>query len=599
MSVAAHASTGVDRRVGSVRRLVRSLRPVAVLLRPFRAWVAGAVGVNVAIHLLTIASAAAGAALVGRAATGATPHQLWPLVWIIVALLIPLGIFGWLDTWVTHVMSFRLLHDLRLLLYDRFRELAPAYLLNRRSGDVARASMADVELLEVFTSHMAPPMVAALVVPVFVLIALATIDVRLALVVLPFAIAVASVPTWLLKRAQAQGDELRQELGELGANVVDVVQGTREVLAAGASGVMLERIRAQHRRIFTTSVAHGRRSGIEQASTDALVALAAIATLATAAALVANGAVPAARFPVAIVLAVGAFAPLVGVSAAFREVGQVVAAADRVHELMAAQPSVIDRVLEPPAGPIASRIGFAGVRFAYASDLPEVLHDVTLTIEPGETVALVGPSGAGKTTVTNLLLRLWDVNDGTVTVGGYDVRDFPQRDLRALMAVVPQDVYLFHTTVRENIRLGRPDASDADVERAATEAQAMAFIDVLPEGWDTILGERGSTLSGGQRQRIAIARALLRNAPILVMDEAVSNLDAESERAMHAALVEVAANRTTVLIAHRPSTIRLADRVVVLDNGRVMEDGPYHRLLDSGGALARLLADAPTAIDPE
>jgi ATP-binding cassette subfamily C protein CydC len=445
---------------------------------------------------------------------------------------------------------------------------------------------------------MAPPMVAALVVPAFVLVALAAIDWRLALVVLPFTIAVASVPTWLLKQAQAQGEELRHQLGDLGANVVDVVQGTREVLAAGASEVMLERIRAQHRRILTASIAHGRRSGIEQAATDALVALAVIATLATAAVLVQNGTIPAARFPVAIVLAVGAFAPLVGVSSVFREVGQVVAAADRVNELVVEQPSVLDRVEGPPAGPVEPRIGFEGVRFAYADDLPEVLHDVSLSIEPGETVALVGPSGAGKTTVTNLLLRLWDVNGGAVKVGGHDVRDFPQRDLRSLMAVVPQDVYLFHTTVRENIRLGRPDAGDADVERAATQAQALEFINVLPEGWDTILGERGSTLSGGQRQRIAIARALLRDAPILVMDEAVSNLDAESEQAMHAALVEVASGRSTVLIAHRPSTIRLADRVVVLQNGRVVEDGPYQRLVDSGGALARLLADSPAAIDP-
>ena len=546
---------------------------------------------NIAIHVLTIASAATGAALVGRAATGASSSQLWPLVWVILALLIPLGVFGWLDTLVTHVMSFRLLHELRLRLYERFRELAPAYLLQRRSGDVARASIADVELLEVFTSHIVPPLVAAFVVPAVVLIALAMIDGWLALVVLPFALAVASVPTWLLDRAQAQGDELRGRLGELGANVVDVVQGTREVLAAGAGEVMVDRIRRQHRGILSASVAHGRRSGIEQAATDALVALAVIATLVTAAALVRAGAVPAARFPVAIVLAVGAFAPLIGVSSAFREVGQVAAAAERVNELMRERPTVVDVVDEPPVGPIEPRIVFDDVTFAYASDLPDALRRVSFSVAPGETVALAGHSGAGKTTATNLLLRLWDVDGGALTVGGHDVKAFPQRDLRALMAVVPQDVFLFHASVRENIRLGRTDATDDEVELAAARAQALEFIEALPMGWETILGERGATLSGGQRQRIAIARALLRDAPILVMDEAVSNLDAESERAMHAALVEVAHGRSTLLIAHRPSTIRLADRVVVLEGGRAVQDGPYDDLVASDGPLARLLAE--------
>jgi ATP-binding cassette, subfamily C, bacterial CydC len=595
--VSAVTSTGAAGRSLGLGQLVRSLRPVGALLRPYRGWIAGAVLVNIAIHVLTIASAATGAALVGRAATGASTSQLWPLVWVILALLIPLGVFGWLDTLVTHVMSFRLLHELRLRLYERFRELAPAYLLRRRSGDVARASIADVELLEVFTSHIVPPLVAAFVVPVVVLIALAMIDGWLALVVLPFALAVASVPTWLLERAQAQGDELRGRLGDLGANVVDVVQGTREVLAAGAGDVMVDRIRRQHRGIFAASVAHGRRSGIEQAATDALVALAVIATLVAAAALVHAGAIPAARFPVAIVLAVGAFAPLIGVSSAFREVGQVAAAAERVNELMREEPTVVDLVDAPPVGPIEPRIVFDDVTFAYAPDLPDALRAVSFSVAPGETVALVGHSGAGKTTATNLLLRLWDVGRGALTVGGHDVTSFPQRDLRALMAVVPQDVFLFHASVRENIRLGRTDATDDEVERAAARAQALEFIEALPMGWETILGERGATLSGGQRQRIAIARALLRDAPILVMDEAVSNLDAESEREMHAALVEVAQGRSTLLIAHRPSTIRLADRVVVLEGGRVVQDGSYAALVAADGPLARLLAEPVAETD--
>jgi thiol reductant ABC exporter CydC subunit len=597
MSAAVAAPTARPSQGSAVRRLVGSLRPIADLLRPYRGWVWGAIGVNVGIHAFTIASAAAGAALVGRAVTGASAEELRGLIWIVVALVIPIAILGWLDMLVTHVMSFRLLHDLRIVLYERFRALAPAYLLDRRSGDIARTSMADVELLELFTSHMAPPMVAALVIPLLVSIALALIHPILALVFLPFAVAVASVPSWLLSRAQEQGDALREELGALGANVVDAVQGTREVLAAGATEVVLDRIRQQHRRIFRTSVAHGRRSGLEHASTDALVALAAIATLATAAALVLAGSMPAARFPVAIVLAVGGFAPLIAISGTFREVGQVSAAADRIQELLAAQPAVTDLVETPPEGPLVPRIAFEDVRFAYGPDLPEVLHGAAFTIEPGETVALVGRSGAGKSTLANLLLRLWDVGDGRVTIGGHDVRSFPQRDLRALMAVVPQDVYLFHTTVRENIRLGRPDATDLEIEHAAELAQARAFIEALPDGWETELGERGATVSGGQRQRLAIARALLRDAPILVMDEAVSNLDAESERAMHAALMQVASGRTTLLIAHRPSTIRLADRVVVVRDGEIAEMGSYDELLAADGELAALLAGPGSMVD--
>ena len=590
---------------GAVRRLVTSLRPITSLLRPYRAWFVGGVLTNLMVHLCTFGAAVAGAIMVGRALGGVPTSDLVPLVWLVVGLVIPIALFGWLEVVVVHVMSFRLLNDLRRELYERFRLLSPAYFLQRRSGDVARASMADVELLELFTSHLAPPLVVAFVVPVVAVAGLMVVEPVLALIVVPFVVLAASVPSWLLRRAQDEGERLRSELGDLGANVVDVVQGTREILAASAEGVMLDRVEAQHERIRRTSIAHGRRSGVEHAATDAITALAAIAVLGVAAMAVSAGSLAATQLPVAVILAAGAFAPLASLTSTLREVGQVSAAAGRINELMSAEPVVLDRagVEEAPDSPARAHeplsIRFDRVRFRYADDLPEVVHGVSFTIEPGETVALVGHSGAGKSTCANLLLRFWDVRDGSISVGGRDVRDVAQRDLRAAIAVVPQDVYLFHDSVLENIRVGNMDAGDDLVERAARLAQAMPFIERLPEGWHTVLGERGASLSGGQRQRIAIARALVKDAPILVMDEAVANLDAESEAALRTAIAEVVKDRTTLLIAHRPSTIRTADRVVMLAQGHVAETGTYDQLMAGGGHLAGLLSERPVVLDPD
>jgi len=590
---AAAEAPGTRRRRGAAGHLAASLRPVAGLLRPYRWWVLAAIAVHVLIHAATIAAAVVGAVIVGRAISGAGTAQLVPLVWLIAGIVVPLGPLGFADMYVTHAMSFRILHDLRLLLYRRFADLAPAYLLQRRSGDVARASVADVELLEIFTSHVAPPVVAALAIPALALVALGIIHPLLVLVVLPFVVAVWSVPSWLLGRARVQGQQLREELGDLGASVVDTVQGTREILAAGAQQLAIAGIRRQHRSILRASVAHGRRAGIEQAATDVLVALAVIASFAAATALELHGAISRAELPVVIVLATGAFLPLISLSAAIQEIGQVAAAADRISALLQAQPTVTDTNSGPSPVPATASVRFAGVTFAYRPYLAPALRDVSFSIEPGSTVALVGHSGAGKTTCVSLLLRLWDTADGAVLVGGHDVREYVQDELRAKISVVPQDIHLFHASIRENVAIARPQATEEEVERAASDAGVTPFIDSLPDGWDTLVGERGTSLSGGQRQRVAIARALLRRAPILVLDEAVSNLDAEAERDLHQALRRVAAGTTTIVIAHRPSTMRLAGRLIVLEQGRVAETGTYDQLIHADGALTMLIRQAP------
>ncbi len=282
--------------------------------------------------------------------------------------------------------------------------------------------------------------------------------------------------------------------------------------------------------------------------------------------------------------AVGTLASLFG---NFQE---AIGAASRVFELLDAEPTV--REPEHPrrfTEPVRGAVTLEAVAFRYQPDLPDVVQDISLDIAPGEVVALVGRSGAGKTTIASLLPRFWDVTAGRITLDGIDIRELSLDALRGAIGIVPQEPVLFSGSIRENIAYARPDASDADVLRAAQAAHAWEFIERLPEQWSTRVGERGVKLSGGQRQRIAIARVFLKDPAVVILDEATSSLDTESERYVEQALEQLLQGRTTLLIAHRLSTVRRADRVVVLDQGRIVETGSHDELLQrENGLFARL-----------
>ncbi len=287
------------------------------------------------------------------------------------------------------------------------------------------------------------------------------------------------------------------------------------------------------------------------------------------------------------VFAAGALSQL---SQVWGELSHTAGAAERLFELLAVPPE-ITAPAQPRALPVPARgeVAFDQVRFAYPTR-PEttVIDGISFTVRPGEKVAIVGPSGAGKSTLFHLMLRFYDPSAGRVTFDGVALNAADPVELRHRIALVPQDTAIFAATVRENIRFGRPDASDADVERAATMAHAVEFIAKLPEGYDAMIGERGVTLSGGQRQRIAIARAVLRDAPLLLLDEATSALDAESEILVQTALEKLMQQRTTLVIAHRLATVLSCDRILVMDQGRIVEEGTHDQLAAAGGLYARL-----------
>jgi subfamily B ATP-binding cassette protein MsbA len=268
---------------------------------------------------------------------------------------------------------------------------------------------------------------------------------------------------------------------------------------------------------------------------------------------------------------------------------QAAGASERLRELLAETPSV-DAPPHPHPPPTAGQVELQNVGFTYSTDAPPALRGVSLSVAPGETVAIVGPSGSGKTTLLHLLMRFYDPTTGDVRVDGTDVRGFDPVAYRKSLALVDQDIQLFGASVRDNIRYGRPDATDAEVELAAVAAEAHDFISSLPEGYDTVLGPRGARLSGGQRQRLSIARALLVDPVVLLMDEATAALDAETELEVRSAVTHLRDTRTTIVVTHRMSTVREADRVVVLDGGRVAEVGPHADLINAGGRYAELVA---------
>ena len=537
-----------------------------------------------------IAAAATGALLLRCAVEGMPLLQLRPYLIALGGLTLLAALMEWATSWVAHYMAYGILAVMRSRVYKALEPLAPAYTLARRSGDLISMVMADIELLEWFYAHTAIPILVACIVPAATLIVLGTLHWSLPLALLPFLILVAALPLYLRPRGDALAQRLQGRLGRVNAHMVDSIQGLREIVAFGRGRTRLGEVETESRSLTGLQIAQGKFIGRQFGAIQAAVAFGALVVLAVSVRLEAGGDMLSYQVPIAVVLAMGSFGPLLELTQKTRSFNRIFAAARRFFAVIDEPVLIQEKPGVKPLGPVEPSISFENVTFHYRPDEPPVLKNVSFTVRPGETLALVGHSGSGKTTVARLLMRFWDPQRGRITLGGHDLRDFPLEDLRSRIAIVQQDNYLFNTTIRENIRLGKPDATDEEVEEAARLACAHEFIASLPEGYETVVGERGAKLSGGQRQRVAIARALLKDAPILILDEATSNLDSENERAIREGIRQLMKGRTTLVIAHRLSTIVTADRVVVLDDGEVVERGTHEELLAREGAYARMIA---------
>ena len=571
-----------------------SLRRIGRLFTPHRWPLAVVTAIIVASSLVGLASPF----LLRAVIDNALPHKnLQLLAWLVIGMVAVAAVtsgFGVVQTWISTRVGQEVMHDLRTRVFGHLQRQSIAFFTRTRTGEVQSRIQNDIGGMEAVVTSTATSIASNLTTAIATAVAMAVLSWRLSLislVVMPPAI---YLTRKVARMRKAITTEQQRELADLNVTIEEglSINGVQLAKTMGTSPALIERFTASSARLIDLEL-RSQLAGRWRMASLSIIFAAIPAIIYLAAGLPATaGTISIGTLIAFTTLQNSLFRPLTGLLNTSVSVISSLALFARIFEYLDL-PVDIDEPAHPvdidPAQ-VAGHVRFSGVSFAYPGAGRPALSDVNLDVPAGRTLALVGETGSGKTTLGSLMARLYDPSSGSVRIDGVDVRDLRLGDLAAIVGVVSQETYLLHTTVRENLRYAKPTATDAEIEDAARAAQIHELIVSLPDGYDTMVGSRGHRFSGGEKQRIAIARTLLRNPRILVLDEATSALDTETERAVQQAFDTLAEGRTTITIAHRLSTVRNADQIVVLDHGHVVEAGTHAALLAGQGRYAELAA---------
>ena len=490
----------------------------------------------------------------------------------------------------SHAAAYKVLHDLMVRVYRHVQSLPHRFYTQERTGNLISRSVNDIEAVEDFVAHGVPETALAVVIPAAMITVLLTIDTELALITLAPIPVVAVLVFRYVSQVKRKWRHVRSSLSELVAQIQDNFAGIAVIKSFVQERESARLVELRSRTFRDASIAANHVSLIPSGLVEAAGGVGIVLVIWAGGASALQGDIRLHDLFLFIVYLGHIYQPFLQLTAMNDQLSRAAVSTDRVFQLLAVKSDIVDApdALAPPEDAMAWDVCFDHVTFAYGDDEP-VLHEIDFEVAQGSVVALVGHTGAGKTTISSLLPRHYDPQRGAVRVGGHDLRALQVEYLRQHIASVHQDVFLFHGSVRANILFGRPEATEQELTEAARAANAEEFILDLPLGYDTLVGERGVRLSGGQKQRLSIARALLKDAPILILDEATSSIDTHTEMLIQQALARLMQHRTTIVIAHRLSTVRHVDQIVVLEHGRIIEVGQHDELLANGSAYARMI----------